>query len=148
MADDTARDVVAYASGEEVREVLRRFDACEFAADAFRHRHHLDVALVYVLRLPEPEALALMRGSLLRFLSGHGLGESVYHETITAFWVRRVAAFVASSPRGLALHQLANELARACADPRLIFDYYSRELIDSPEARAGRVEPDLKGFDF
>jgi hypothetical protein len=148
MKGDNERGAVAYTSDEEVEGVLRRFEAGEFVPDDFKHRHHLDAALLYVLRHGEAEALALMRGSLLRFLSGHGLGESVYHETITAFWVRRVAAFVACAQTGRPVHELANELARECADPRLVFDYYSRELIDSKEARAGWVEPDLKEFDF
>ena len=148
MKDETARGVEPYASDEEVESVLRRFEACEFAPDDFKHRHHLDVALLYLLRHSEREAHGRMRSSLLTFLEGHGLGASVYHETITAFWMKRVLAFVERAGRDRPLHELSNELARECADPSIIFDYYSHELINSREARAGWVEPDLKEFDF
>lgn len=143
--DDEGRH---YESDEEVEELARRVETCAIDPDQFRHGHHLAVALLYALRHTESEALALMRASLLRLLDHHGLGAQVYHETITAFWVRRVSAFADASGRARPLHQLANELAALCGNSRLVFDYYSKELIDSPEARARWTEPDLKPFDF
>jgi hypothetical protein len=89
-----------------------------------------------------------MRAAVLGFLAQHRLDPGVYHETITAFWLRRVRAFVRCAGAGRHARELANELIKECGDSSLLFDYYSRELIDSKEARAGWVEPDLKALDF
>ena len=42
----------------------------------------------------------------------------------------------------------ANELVATYINSKLPFEYYTRELIGSPEAKTSWVEPDLKPFDF
>jgi len=93
-------------------------------------------------------ALARMRRSILGFIEHHDIPREVYHETLTVFWVRRVRAFVSREGRGRTLRELANELARACGDPRLVHEYFSEALIKSEAARVGWVEPDRKPLDF
>ena len=147
MSEDT-RPAVFYEADEEVEEVLRRFESGALSPAEFKHRQHLTVALLYLLRLPEREAHARMRDTILRFLAHHRLGAGVYHETITAFWLRRVRSFVRGADARRPLHELANELINECADSRLVFEYFSRELIETNEARSAWVEPDLKALDF
>jgi hypothetical protein len=137
-----------FETDEEVADLLRRVETCVIDPDEFKHVHHLAVALLYALRLTEHEALVRMRESLLRLLNHHGLGAQVYHETLTAFWIRRVCAFVRDAQPGRPISELANALSAQCGDPRLVFNYYSKELIDSQEARDGWMEPDLRPFDF
>ena len=90
-----------------------------------------------------------MRGSLHRFLAHHRIDPaSVYHETLTVFWMRRVLAFAEREGGTRGLAELANGLSEACADPRLVFDYYSRGRIESDKARAYWLDSDLKPLDF
>jgi hypothetical protein len=42
----------------------------------------------------------------------------------------------------------ANQLIEGYADKNLILDYYSAELLASPEAKSNRVGPDLKPLPF
>ncbi len=139
--------VVPYGSDEEVLEVVRRFESCEFARGEFKHRRHLTVALVYLLDSPYPAALERVRHGLHRFIEHHGLS-GVYHETLTVFWMRRVLVFAERADRGRGLAQLANELSGACGDPRVVFDYYTKERLESDKARADWLDPDLKPLDF
>ena len=142
-------EAAPYASDEEVLEVVRRFETCEFAPDDFNHRAHLIVALCYLLRGPEQEALARMREGILKFLAHHRIDPaSVYHETLTVFWIRRVRSFVGRPGHGGTLAALANELVESCGSSRVVFDYYSKELVGSDEARRGLVGPDVKPLDF
>ena len=142
-------EAVPYQSDEEVTEVLRGFETCEAAPDDFNHRAHLVVVLCYLLRGPEDEALTLMREGLFRFLAHHKIDpSSVYHETLTVFWVRRVLAFVEQSDTTRGLNALANELNEACADSRIVFDYYTKARIESDKARAYWLDSDLKPLDF
>ena len=137
-----------FESDKELEDLLRRFESCAISPSEFKHRQHLTVALIYVVRDSERGAHARMRGSLRRLLEHHGIGAQVYHETLTAFWLRRVRAFADGADLSRPLHELANGLCEQCGDSRLVFDYYSKAVIDSDEGRAGRVEPDLKAFDF
>jgi len=138
-----------YRSDAEVEEVLRRFEACELPPAEFNHGRHLTVALALLARLgDEGAAASRMRDGLARFISANGVEPRKYHETLTVFWVRRVGAFAARAGRGRSLAELANGLVRECGDSRLVFDYYSRALVESDEARARWVEPDIKPFDF
>jgi hypothetical protein len=140
-------EVKPYGSDEDVLEVARRFEACEYAPDDFKHRLHLTVALVYLQDSSYAEALGRMRRSLRRFVKHHKLS-GVYHETLTAFWMRRVSAFLEQSDRGRGLARLANELNDACADSRIVFEYYTKARLDSDKARAYWLDSDLKPLDF
>src|SRR3954470_22288518 len=140
-------EVKPYESDEDVLEVVRKFESCEYAPDDFKHRLHLTVALAYLLDSSYAEALERVRVSLHRFIKHHKLS-GVYHETLTVFWTRRVLAFVEQSDRTRGLTQLANELNDACADSRLVFDYYTKERLESDKARRYWLDSDLKPLDF
>jgi hypothetical protein len=140
-------EVAPYQNDEEVSCIVRRFESCEFAPDEFEHRLHLTVALVYLLESPYPAALERMRRGLRRFVEHHGLTR-VYHETLTVFWMRRVLAFVERADRARGPAWLANELVRACADSRMVFDYYTKARLESDKARSYWLDSDLKPLDF
>ena len=137
-----------YSTDEEVEEVVRSFESCELPPAEFNHREHLLVALCYLQRMGDAEALARIRAGIGKYAEAHGINPSLYHETITVFWLKRVRACVGRAGSGLGLAGMTNALAEECGDSRLIFDYYSKELIDSEAARRGWVEPDLKPLDF
>lgn len=137
-----------FRGDEEVREVVRKFESCEFQPSEFKHRLHLATALSYLLEAPYSEALERMRLSLRRFIQAHGIEPGLYHETLTAFWMRRVLAFVEQADRTRGLAELANELMEACGDSRLVFEYYSKERLHSDKARAYWLDSDLKPLDF
>ena len=135
-----------YQSDKEVEEVVRRFESCELPTADFNHREHLLVALCYVLRMGDADALSHMRARIGRYAAAHGVSPSLYHETITVFWLKRVRAYLARTCAGLA--ETVNALAAECGSSRLVFDYYSKELIDSEAARREWVGPDLRPLDF
>src|SRR5215207_6334445 len=137
-----------YQTDEEVLEVVRRFESCELPPADFNHREHLLVALCYLLRMCEADALGRVRARINAYVAAHGVNPNLYHETITAFWLKRVRAYVERAEAGLGLAGMINALAAECGRSRLVFDYYSRELIDSEAARRGWVEPDLRPLDF
>ena len=137
-----------YRTDEEVLEVVRRFESCELPPADFNHREHLLVALCYLLRMGEADALERVRARINAYVAAHGVNPNLYHETITVFWLRRVRAYLGrAAAAGLSLAEMTNALAAECDNSRLISDYYSKGLIDSDEARRGWVEPDLKPLD-
>ena len=137
-----------YRTDEEVLEVVHRFESCELPTADFNHREHLLVALCYLLRLEDAEALARVRTNIGRYAAAHGVNPSLYHETITVFWLKRVRSYVDRVGSGLNLAEMTNAIAAECGGSRLVFDYYSKELIDTEAARREWVEPDLRPLDF
>jgi hypothetical protein len=138
-----------YRSDGEVEEVLRGFESCALPPAKFDHGRHLVVTLVLLVRLgDERAAAARVREGLVRYIAFNGVDARKYHETITLFWVKRVGSFLARAGAGATLAELANAVAEGCGPSRLVGEYYSRELLDSDEARERWVEPDLKALDF
>src|SRR5215213_6459084 len=76
-----------YSSDDQVEEVVRRFESCELQPADFNHREHLVVALCYLRRAGDAEALSRLREALGRYVRAHGINPSLYHETITVFWL-------------------------------------------------------------
>ena len=137
-----------YQTDEEAEGIVRRFESCELPPAEFNHREHLLVALCYLLRMGEEDALKRVRAGIDAYVAAHGINPSLYHETITAFWMKRVRAYLTRARADAGLADLVNGLAAECGSSRLIFDYYSKELIDSEAARRSWVEPDLRPLDF
>ncbi|MDT7778006.1 MAG: hypothetical protein QOC99_518 [Acidobacteriota bacterium] len=141
-----ARDF--YRDDQEVEEIVRRFESCELSPSDFSHAAHLTVALCYLLNSTDEEALGRIRRGLGRYVRAHGIKPNLYHETLTIFWLKRVRAFVERAGAGQTLAELASGLVEECGNSRLIYVYYSKELIDSEGARRVWTEPDLRPLDF
>jgi hypothetical protein len=137
-----------YQSAGEIEEIVNGFETCALRAGDFRHREHLTVIVWYLSKFSTLEATSRMREALYKFLDHHGVDRRKYHETITLFWVRKVRALTEAKEREHPLALVVNEVIESCNDAKLIFGYYSRELIDSALAREQWVEPDLRPIDF
>src|SRR5215472_13693708 len=81
-----------------------------------------------------------MRASLTRFAAHHGVA-GLYHETLTRFWVQQVEKRL---DRESCLRESVEKIQQQLSDKELPFAYYSRELLNSAEARKTWVQPDLE----
>jgi hypothetical protein len=137
-----------YLDEAEVEEVVRGFESCELPPSEFNHRAHLTVALCYLLRSTDAEARERIRVGIGKYVRAHGINPNLYHETLTVFWLKRVRAYVERAGAGHTRVELANGLVEECGGSRLVFGYYSKELIDSEQARREWTEPDLRPLNF
>jgi hypothetical protein len=135
---------IHYKTDDEIRALVSAFEACSFHPSEFRHYQHLTVALWYVWHLSPDEAIAKMTKGIRRLAEAYG--KMGYHETITLFWLRIVANFVAEHRRKTSLTAIANALIDSCNDKDLIGQFYSDELLATDKAKAEWVEPDLKAL--
>lgn len=123
----------------QILTLVDRLERCLLDKTEFHHCDHLAVAVVYLYATDFDCALARMRATLARFAAHHGLS-GLYHETLTRFWMRQVEKRL---DRSKCLQESVRELQVALADKDLPLRYYSREVLDSTEARAGWVEPNI-----
>ena len=135
-----------YKSDDEIRLLVAEFESCSFHPSEFRHHQHLAVVLWYVASLPYTDASERMKRGIQRLAASYG--KTGYHETITEFWLRVVRAFLPDGERPESIAVVANQLIEKFADKNLILNYFSAELLASPEARSNWVEPDVKRLPF
>jgi hypothetical protein len=137
-----------YHSFDEIETFIVAFEARALPKVHWTHQAHLIVALWYNLRYSAEEALNLVRDGIKRYNEAVGTentATSGYHETITIFYMWAVRKFIESANPEASLLELANSLIRGkCAARSFPFEYYSRDLLLSSEARAAWVKPDLK----
>ena len=132
---------------DPVDDLAARFVACTLPHAEWTHAAHLTVGTWHVRRFGPAEALNRLRVGIRRLNDSHGTlntADSGYHETITVAYVHLLAEFVSrfadDVPTGDVVEQL---LAGPLADRDALLAFFSRGALFSPEARAGRVEPDL-----
>ena len=123
-----------FQSDQEVWSAVEKFESCEYGLAEFTHARHLAVGVAYLSTGSFAEAMERMRVSLQRFSAHHG--KMGYHETITRFWLMRLAKIA-----GAQLWERANRAVEELANKDLIFDYYERAELLGEEAREKWVPP-------
>ena len=124
----------------EILTLVDRLERCLLPKEEFHHRHHLAVAVVYLYAADFDTAMDRLRSSLKRF-AGHHHVTGLYHETLTRFWLQQVKMRL---DRQLCLEESVRSIQAQLNDKNLAFEYYSRERINSKEAKEKWLPPDLK----
>ena len=96
-----------------VEELVHQFETRTVRLVDFRHAEHLEVALWYLLRLPEAQATEKIRSGLRSLLEAHGVTHG-YNEEQTLYWIGRIQAFLRTADLSLPIDQLAHALITAC----------------------------------
>jgi hypothetical protein len=127
-------------------EFLRAFFGLELPNAEFRHRDHVRLAWLAVRRHGADVAEEVVTAGIRKFARHNG-NESLYHDTMTRFWVRLVAHAVSDRP------EIADFDAFLGAYPILLdkntpLRHWSRDLMFGAGARAGWREPDLAALPF
>ena len=129
---------------EAIRDVVQKFENCEYKAEEFTHAHHLTVACWYLCTMSSEQALARMRTGLKKFIAHHG--KQGYHETITRFWMELLAAYLEGAPGEMLLVSRVNSVVERFGSKQILFSYYTRERVMSDAAKQAWIAPDLQGI--
>ena len=124
------------------REFGRKFDSGEIAPAAFDHRAHLRLAYVHLATHGPDRAVASFRDSLRRFLDRHAIDPTKFHETLTQAWLRAVWHFMQRFGDTRDGEDFL-EKSYVLRDPRVMLTHYSKDVLDSEDARQRFVEPNL-----
>jgi hypothetical protein len=124
----------------EILTLVDRLERCLLGKEEFHHRDHLAVAVMYLYAADPETAMDRMRASLKRFAAHHKV-TGLYHETLTRFWLLHVEMRL---DRSVCLRDSVRSIQEQLSDKNLAFEYYSRERVESKEARETWLKPDLK----
>jgi hypothetical protein len=131
-----------YQAENEIREVVEKFERCQYAVEEFTHARHLTVACWYLCTMSHEKALGRMRVSLTRFIAHHGMRG--YHETITRFWMELLGDFLRQQAPAASLRNKTNDALECYANKDVLFSYYTRDRVMSEVAKREWMEPDLR----
>lgn len=136
--------------GEIVR-LVERFEDGTLPRKEWNHAAHLTVALWYLMLHDEATATQKTIDGIRAYNHANGIRQSRtggYHETITLFWLRIAARYAEGLHEETdALDAINRFVAVYTAQPKLVFEYYSKERIGSWQARYFWVAPDLRPLD-
>jgi hypothetical protein len=121
-------------------EFLEAFERLEVAKEDFHHRDHLRLAWACLRGADESAALARVRAAICRFAEKHGVPQ-LYHETITRFWVERLAAAMRATTGAPDFATLAGRHPELL-DKELVRRCYRSDTLASDRAKSGWVAPD------
>jgi len=140
-------------------ELWSAFHTRTLPAAAWTHEAHLRIAYMYSRRYAIDEAHLLFRINLIRLNAVHEVPESKdrgYHDTLSRAWLIVVAEAMTRDGLETAVavgeHAAPGDGSESLAfvsrhpefqDRKLLLRFYSRERINSVEARARWVEPDV-----
>jgi hypothetical protein len=131
-----------YQDDGEIREVVEKFERCQYRAEEFTHARHLTVACWYLCTMSPEEALVRMRAGLKRFIAH--LGKEGYHETITQFWMELLRNFLGQLPPTTSFTDKTNDVLGRYANRDVLYSYYTRDRVMSEAAKQAWMEPDLR----
>jgi len=93
------------------------------------------------------DALCRLRSGIICYnlaTGGENTGNNGYHETITVYWWKLIDLYILANP-GMAYDQLCDTfLASPYAGQAKAFEFYTKEKLLSPQARACYLAPDIK----
>jgi len=129
----------------ELDALAARFVAAAIPRGEWTHEAHLIVGAWHVDQFGADAALARLREGIRRLNEANGVANTPtggYHETITAAYVRLLAAALAADAAAPFATRISAVLASPLADRAALARHYSPELLMSPRARAEVVAPD------
>jgi hypothetical protein len=129
---------------------LRAFDTGTLPKSAWTHAAHIFTGACMVHTLGPSAAETYMRDAIRRYnlaVGGQNTPTSGYHETITLFWVKLLAAHHRATQPASRL-AFATEAAAHFAPQRdLLTRFYDFDVVTSIEARQHWIAPTLQPID-
>lgn len=128
----------------EIHAFLAAFEAGTLPKEEFTHAAHILTGACYVHQLGETAAIDHMRICIRHFnesVGGKNTDTSGYHETITIFWIKVLAALHGrnASLERAAFAALAVEAYKGRRD--LFREFYDFDLVASTDARREWLPP-------
>jgi RimJ/RimL family protein N-acetyltransferase len=127
-------------------DLAQRFAALTLPKSEWTHAAHLAVGLWHVSRYGRDDALAKLRSGIRRLNESHSVANTStggYHETVTRAYVELLAMFYRQHAALPPAAQAEKLLSGALATRSALLQFYSRERLESAEARLEWAEPDL-----
>jgi hypothetical protein len=129
---------------------LHAFETCTLPKSEWTHSAHIFTGACLVHTLGESAAIDQMRLSIRRYnesIGGQNTPTSGYHESVTVFWIKLLAAFHRESQPTSRANFAALAVEHFAAQRDLFGRFYDFDLAASTEARQRWIPPTLQPLD-
>lgn len=126
-------------------DFLAAFESCTLPFEQWNHRAHVRVAFLYATAHDDETATDRMRLGVRAYNKVNQVPESLeqgYHETVTQAFMYLICQAVEATRHKPTFEAFA-EAWPELFDKRVLLQFYSRDRINSFEAKSSFVEPDL-----
>ena len=141
-----------FASEAEIGEIGEGLIDRSLPAPKWTHAAHFAACVWILVRRPDLDAARDMPGLIAAYneaRGGRNTDTEGYHETITQASIRATRAFLTGVASDAPLHETVNAvLDSPLGRPDWIFRYWSKDVLMSPAARRGWVEPDAQALPY
>jgi hypothetical protein len=120
---------------------IARFESGDIDADNFDHEAHIYLAWLYLEQLPVFDAVQRYSLGLRRLTRQLGI-PGKYHETITCFYLFKIAERREAGASDWLEFRQSNKDLFARGDASVLHRFYRRETLESERARRAFVLPD------
>jgi hypothetical protein len=138
---------VIYRSEAEMERLVEAFENGSLAPAEFSHHAHMTVAMWYLQKYPFADAVDRMRSTTKHFAERHQQHQ-LYNETITLFWMKLLDHLLKRADPAASLPDTVQEIITRWGSMGFVFKHYSKEHVNSAEAKQSWVEPDLLPLGF
>ena len=128
---------------EECDAFLADFEAGAVPSAEWTHDAHIAMATVFLARYGD-SVLPHTRAALRNHLVSRGNPVSLYHETLTIFWLAVIAEAMREQPPLAPYEAVRQNCARFGRQNKLHEHYYNFDVFNSADARVRWVAPDLR----
>lgn len=128
-----------------ILEVVERFRDRTLPKERWTHEAHLVTAVWYHVNYAPLEAICYLRSGIIAYnesVGGKNTPTDGYHETMTLFWCRTIASFVAANRHRSLVDLCAKFLASEQGNKEYPLKFYSSDVLFSVKARATWIDPD------
>ena len=125
------------------REFVLAFEKGTLPAEMFHHADHIRLAWLYLREHNYEAAERRFCDGLVKLAARFGVPEK-FHRTLTVAWLRAVHVRITADGETSFEAWLASH--PALLDRNFLLRHYSKQRLESPEARLGWLEPDRKAL--
>lgn len=134
-------------SEEQLEEIVNGFLQRTLDKTLWTHQAHIVTAIWHLMQFDSEDALCRLRSGIISYnlsVGGQNTGQNGYHETMTIFWWDVIRQFLQKRKKASFKDNCSAFLRSPHASKNYPFEFYSREVLLSPAARARFVNPDQK----
>lgn len=132
-------------------ELLNEFESGVLPKSEWTHEAHLRVGLAIIGQNTFDEALCRLRAGIISLNNFHQTPNTTisgYHETMTQFWARVIALYLAEMKVDLAESLATEFLGSRLASKDLPFHFYQKEEVLGISHRARFISPTKMPLDW
>jgi hypothetical protein len=125
-------------------DFIEAFESTAISPEDWSHEAHVRMGWIYCQRKQNrDDATNKARAGIRALNKANNTPGKLYHDTVTIAFMRIIWARAQAGPATWP-EFLADNGDLIASNPSVLSKYYSRELLDTDEARLGFVEPDCE----